>query len=231
MILPHDKLPRWWITPGGDLWAGTATYLSIPYANLPALPAISDDFAWLPPPPRDQSSTLKADAEKVANLPQLVRSASTLGLELPPGFVRFMADATLQATVPTCTDCFLELSESLIPVPGCGPACVVRFLSDSQACVMWYLLLHPQQPACVVASPYFLEPDLYEAMKSDDDAPQHDDLIWHAAICADSFMEFMYRFWIENAIWFAGYQQRPLTAAEAAYHQQVDAIRQRKSAR
>ena len=36
-------------------------------------------------------------------------------------------------------------------------------------------------------------------------------------VCADSFAEFLYRFWIENEIFFAQQESRPLSPAAAAY--------------
>jgi len=36
-------------------------------------------------------------------------------------------------------------------------------------------------------------------------------------VCADTFAEFLYRFWIENEIFFALGSNQPLTPAAAAY--------------
>jgi hypothetical protein len=36
-------------------------------------------------------------------------------------------------------------------------------------------------------------------------------------VCADSFAEFLYRFWVENEIFFAHHQSRALSPAAAAY--------------
>ena len=54
-----------------------------------------------------------------------------------------------------------------------------------------------------------------------DEAPgdKLDDVItpFNLTICADSFEEFVYRFWLENSIWYALVEERKLTDTQEAY--------------
>ncbi len=44
-------------------------------------------------------------------------------------------------------------------------------------------------------------------------------------ICADTFLEFVWRFWIENEIWFAlAREHRPLTPGEKYYVEHYETI-------
>lgn len=222
-MTPHDQLKRQWFTSGhSDLWNCNSTYRPVPYEMLPGLHDISDDFSWLDDLPHESfTCTLDSDDNKIENLDHIVSTVRSLGLELPSGFVRFMADVSLQAKVPTCTACFLEISESLIPVPGFDGSYVLRFMNDSQGCVMWYLLLNRSTTPRVVASNYFFEPDIFEALADEEVGIKYPDVIHQASICADSFLEFVYRFWIENAVWYSKHDKRPLSAREADYKNQI----------
>jgi hypothetical protein len=217
-----DSLKRVWFTSGSsDLWNCDGTYCGIPGHMLPKLEGIGRDFAWLDETPRDGfSCTLDSTENKIGNLVALVRAAPSFNLELPPEFIDFMANDRLHRKVPTCTACFLELSDTFIPVPGAEGAYVLRFMNDSQGCVMWYLLFHGSKPPRVLASPWFFEPDIFAILADgeDEEEVKYADILDHAVICADSFLEFIYRFWVENAIWFAEYGDRhPLSPREAAY--------------
>jgi hypothetical protein len=197
----------------------------VPHASLPRLGRASDDLKWLDfisPELRqiiDGTSTLNGDDNQIGNLENIVARAKKLRLNLPEPFLRFMGDACLQAKVSTCTGCFLALSEDFIPLLEAEGHFLLRFLNDSQSCVMWYLYLNPEGNAGVVASPCFFEPKLFEVMEYED--LKREELSREACLCADTFTEFLYRFWIENSIWYSLHGRLPLTPIQEEYRNQI----------
>jgi hypothetical protein len=92
--------------------------------------------------------------------------------------------------------------------PLADDAHLVRFMRDSQDLLFWYLHLDPQGPPFVVVSSIDFETvgqvDPEQALRQ----------FW---FCAPEFEEFIYRFWMENSIWFATSDKKELTTAQLAY--------------
>lgn len=220
MITTSDRLPRTWFTSGhGALWGCDSTYCSVPYELLPDVSDVSADFAWLDDFPDDfwGYSTLASDDNNIGHFDQVVDLAHDHHLTLPAEFVRFMSNHALQAKVPTCTACYLELSNALISLPWDEPSYAIRFMNDSQCCVLWYLILKRDMPAKVVASPYFFDREIFDAMNDEEEPMDYRDVFANAFVCAQSFLEFIYRFWVENAIWFSQRDNRQLSRRESDY--------------
>lgn len=218
-----DGLTRLWITSGrSNLWDCDSTYCPVPYEILPKIHNVGDDFSWL-----DDFSdgffdcTLHTDENLISHLDGIQREIQLHQLDLPFEFIQFMSDSRLQAKVPTCTACYLELSDALVAFPWDEPLYALRFMNDSQGCIIWYLLMRPGGTAKVVASRYFFDPEIFEALKDDDEASEYADIFTQAYVCADSFLEFIYRFWIENSIWYSLDDERPLTNRESEYICQI----------
>lgn len=155
---------------------------------LEAVPSVSDalgDFRWLGDPGQ-------RDDDNVERLDRLSEQLAAVGVTLPADFVSFYSWSSWAGELDgaSVTGCWTRLG----PLPTFSPvepgAFLVRFLSDQQDCVSWYLYLRRGQPAFVVHS-YGLDFD-YES--DDDDFG----VIYR---CASSFEEFAYRYWIENRIW------------------------------
>ncbi|MBL9131089.1 MAG: hypothetical protein JNG86_07820, partial [Verrucomicrobiaceae bacterium] len=222
MSTPDNKIQRAWITAGSSrLWDTQGTYSSVSYDRLPKLPATEMSFSWLVSlPDRDYGSTLDSDSNQLESLPSIQRELSQLGFALPDEFVTFVTTSDLYSRIPTCTDCYLELSDTVTNLPGFPGSHVVRFMNDSQSCVLWYLLFQPTAPVRVLASGYFIERDIFDAMEylTDEEAPlAYEDVLSDACICAESFGEFICRFGLENMIWFATHEGYALSALEEAY--------------
>jgi hypothetical protein len=223
---PKAMFRRAWITAGhSELWNCRGTYCTVPYESLPRVGRATDDLGWLDhvsPELRlviDGTSTLNSSDNQIANWEGVVEKAQSLGLDLPQPFLRFMRDANLQDKVPTCTACFLALSEDFIPIVGAEGHFLLRFVNDSQSCVMWYLCLGREGNTGVVASDYFFEPDIFDAMEYE--GVKREDLFREALICADTFTEFLYRFWLENTIWYSLHERLPLTPVQEEYRNQI----------
>ena len=217
---------RWlWFTSGqGKLWNCDSTYCGVPYEYLPVVERATDDLAWL-----DQvshqlrqvvgSATLNNSNNEIAHLETITTKFQNLEIDFPAPFLRFMRDSQLQQKVPTCTDCFLSLSEEPVQLPYTPGEYLLRFLNDSQSCVMWYLLFKPGEETRVLASGVFLEPDIFKAMEYED--LKYLDAFKEVFFCASSFTEFLYRFWIENTLWFSMQHSLDLTLLQEEYRLRI----------
>jgi hypothetical protein len=215
-----------WITAGhSTLWNCNSTYCEVPCEYLPQVVKAKDDLAWLDSNSDDLTriisgrSSIRSGDNRLANLEAVVAKAQSLGFELPDPFLRFMRDPVLQDKVPSCTACFLELSDDFVPVPDSDGSFFMRFITDSQSCVMWYLWLQRNGKIVVVASYYYLEPDIFEAMEYEEGT--YRDCFDRAVICAESFTEFLYRFWVENSIWYSLHKKLPFTALQEDYWSRI----------
>jgi hypothetical protein len=175
----------WCATDLGDYRPCRYTYERYPLDSLPSVADALGSFRWLGDQgPRDQGNT--------ASLAQLAEQLTAVGVSLPADFVSFYSQSgwAHELDAASVTGCWTRLG----PVPLFSPvepgAFLVRFLTDQQDCVTWYLYLRQGEPAFIVHC-YGLDFD-YES--DEEDAG----VIYR---CASSFEEFAYRFWIENRIW------------------------------
>ena len=114
----------------------------------------------------------------------------------------------------SCTACYLDLGNFPVKVTGGGR--LIHFLSDQQWVRHWLLYLGDDGAEAVVSTydPYGFELGDDEELEAPDRfQPGAAD----ALLCADSFSEFLYRFWIENEIWFALSERQPLTDEQRHY--------------
>ena len=191
--------PAGWFTSGPEvLWGQKTTYGLIPYDMLPAIERDHFDgtFSWLPPlPPRNSALHYDPDSDGcgLASLPALEGEAHSLGLELPKAFVHFVSTSELYERVASCTGCYLDFSHGLIEDPSDSGGRMLRFLNDSQACVLWYLYLTPSGDDCVLASG-----EWHDGARDDPKRLLNpNSYFW----CAPHFESFVYRFWLEDQIW------------------------------
>src|SRR5215467_12283016 len=92
---------------------------------------------------------------------EIVDSARQLGLSLPDAFLQVMASPDLQDRIPSCTACYFDLPEKIVPCPGSGEGYLIRFLNDQQAVLMWYLYI--PRVACMASPPSWLSPAFDDA--------------------------------------------------------------------
>lgn len=189
------------------------TYGRYTYAGLPTLPVAFDgEFGWLAGSPahKHHIGSDHPAADVPENLCRLVETCRTVHGSLPQSFLRFMRDADLHARIRSNTGCFLDVAEGPVRSP-IGDGMLVRFLSDSQGCIMWYLYIPTgTHDHAVVASPEFYDPS---GERLHDEEPDHGALVF----CAESFEAFLYRFWIENEIWYSEYEGTPMSAEGGRY--------------
>jgi len=139
--------------------------------------------------------------------------------DVPRSFARFVEDPEPRRRVRTCTDCFLEAADAVVPVEDGGR--LIHFLSDQQWVLHWLLYVGPDGGEAVVATPIAYG---FESGETPATFASRGD---EADVCAESFDEFLYRFWIENEIWYAQSDRhgepRPLTDEERRYAERAAA--------
>lgn len=216
-----NTFAKQWIAVGNrELWQHEqwATYISLGFERLPELPTMDDSLSWLAnrkPRLDENGELLGLGLENQEQLSSLLIESHSLSLALPESFISFMQQPKLQQRVPSCTACFLELSEHFIPLKQTNTY-ALRFMNDQQSCVMWYLYFEEGKCAGVIASAYFLEPDFFQEMYGEDDI-SYEDVQDELMYCADSFTSFLYRFYFENELWFAIQHDETLNKEQQLY--------------
>jgi hypothetical protein len=90
---------------------------------------------------------------------------------------------------------------------------LVHFLSSSQWILHWLLFTGDSGEQAVVTTRY---PECFDL--TPDDIEAYAGTRKGYQICADTFLEFVWRFWIENETWFAlSVDKQPLTPAQDEY--------------
>lgn len=224
---PWSALAQRWLhiqLPGYREIPGCHTYVGSPLEELPPIPIkLDDECAWLmehgTAHPHDGLNQYEREIQPAA----VEALALEAHLELPRSFLRFMTSPDLQSRVHSCTDCYLDPGERIVETMGSLRGQLIHFLSDSQSCAHWYLHIMSGGNTAVLESP-----DLYGYKIENSDWIENPSCRLERidlsglefAYCAPSFSDFLYRFWIENEIWYAlrhGASRRPLNALELAY--------------
>jgi uncharacterized protein (TIGR02996 family) len=212
----------------GDLRPIDATYAGSAYGSLPPVPAawltgFEDWFARVADsvPPRhdpveddeeefedEDAAEMRAlqDEELESGVQRLSDAAAEWGLRLPDSFARVFLDERYPRLFRSVTDCYFNLPERIVPAPESGGAGLVRFYSDSQGCLHWYLYLTPEGDECVVASGAHVGGSWVLrrlAEQSNWRYEDEDDARGEFWFCAPSFAEFVVRAWLENMAWYA----------------------------
>src|SRR5262249_31257854 len=165
-----------------------------PPDDLPQIPVpLAGDFSWLKNAQPHKPSVDGNPSQTKSTLKALLASNQT---GLPPDFVSFFRSPRLWTKIRSCTDCYLSLDSASTGIRG-GLGRLVRFMSDSQDCIHWNLYISPCETKHGVVATYFY---------AGTDRAQEQGCLVHPrdiTLCADSFEEFMFRFWLENELWFA----------------------------
>jgi hypothetical protein len=212
-------LPAWLSFDLGEYRPCNDTYCSYDLSKTPPLPSdlFKGNFDWLPKMSIEMKELMakyqQNESEEIeAAIQAILRQAKSFNLSLPPEFIQFMRLEDLQSQIPSCTACYFDLSTDIIPCPlSHDEGYLIRFMNDQQAVLLWYLYIRPDGGHCVVVSP--IPFDNAKARGQLDDSVILDNTFF----CAESFEEFVYRFWLENEIWFAIEDEATLTPSQQAY--------------
>lgn len=204
--------PLWWGTSLEKAGLPTlrprvGTYGQYRYEVLPKTPPeMHGDLRWLAHAhARDSHIGQERASELPAATAALRANCAAIGLELPQTFLHFVGTPDLQERVRSNTDCFLDVCPAAIPCRH-GSGRLVRFLADSQGCLFWYMYFPGVGPehAVLASSDSCGTPE----EQWQDGERQTEEL----AFVAESFDSFLWRFWIENEIWFAVYLEKTQVA-------------------
>jgi len=199
------SLPRvWWSTdlPGyREYPTPFSTYSPFPYADLPRIERdLDDDLGWLRaerPVSGSLGYAVPGDPapERGATASELIALIRDRAVELPRAFRTFIGDPEPRTRVRSATACYLDLGEFVVDVADGGV--LIHFMSDQQWILHWLLYVGPAGAEAVTVTdvPFGFEAEGRRFESFDPRAHE-------GSVCAESFAEFLYRFWIENEIWF-----------------------------
>jgi hypothetical protein len=130
-----DLRTSWIGTDLGPYRLCDGTYDHYAVEQLPALPDRIFDgaFGWLVPD--EVRASVGADS-----LPKALRG------QVPAVFATFLDRPELQQAIPSCTDCYWDVSEATIPGPFGNGDRLVRFLADSQTVFCGTCTCCPMEP-------------------------------------------------------------------------------------
>src|SRR6266487_5506998 len=193
------------------------TYSLFSYEDLPPIVGKSDaGFEWLKSRPVKEDSLFEgcySDGSS-PDLGKLSGIASQARIDLPESFINFMNSTELHKRIRSCTDCYLDVADYAVKTTGSIEGYLLHFLSDSQWVGHWYIHTDPRGNHFIVTSlhayGFAFEEENGNPAATGINIQEED--IW---FCAPSFTEFIYRFWLENEIWFAlAKDKRTLTEEE-----------------
>jgi hypothetical protein len=210
-----------------------STYCLFDYASLPSLDQelFRGTFEWLTPLDallheimQDNWPTSEQRQQALANFHHLANLAEQMNLKIPTAFIRFMGTSDLQERIPSCTACYFDLPDQIVQSPFGDGGYFIRFLNDQQWVLLWHLYLAPNGGHCVVVSSTAFD-DLYFGQRLTADGEQWtpDVIRERTYFCAPSFEAFLYRFWIENHLWFALNKGYAVTEEQHHYLRQLRA--------
>lgn len=167
---------------------------------------LAGDLSWLPKVPRPLGWSISSSDEPSGDRRFLARTRAET-IDLPASFVALLASPRRLWSLRSMTGCWWSLDgDSLQRLPT-SDLLAIRFLTDQQGALYWYLLLDgTPDPPVVVSHQDFSDPETWE--------PSPIDHVYH---CAPSFEAFVYRFWIENEIGFRTHEKEALTPEQLEY--------------
>jgi len=221
---PWSALPQRWVhiqLPGYRQLPQHHTYESSALADLPPIPVeLGEGCEWLRRSGQSYSHEGLDQYERDIQPPFVELLAQRAKVDLPSSFRLFMTDSDLQSRVRSCTDCYLDPGERVVETNGSIAGHLVHFLSDSQSCAHWYLHILPSRETAVLESSdlYCLQVENSRWIENPACHLERIDITRQNFVyCAPSFSDFLYRFWIENEIWFALVQGGSLTKLAKEY--------------
>lgn len=235
LSIQHPPFSSVWLSWGlGPYRPCDSTYCGVPYESLSPIPAamLQGTLHWLLPLDRDLQREQQDHFPSISwgfssdHWRNILASSFELNLSLPNAFRQLMDSAALMQHIPSCTNCYFRLSKKLVPCPGREEGFILRFLNAAQGQIAWYLYLTAQGEHCVLVGYPLLD------LLNDPEDPEYTtqgiteeerSMVLQGSgvyVCASSFEEFLYRFWIENILWYklVWYEGRkPLTEEEKYY--------------
>ena len=212
-----SALEREWVTievPGTPAPSSPyATYVRYRSDELPTPPAGVAELTWLERAARHPDDYMgSAFGEAVRDLSGPAAADLLDGLPLPGDFLRFL-DGGLRDRLRSATDSYFDLGDVLVEVEG---GHLLHLISDSQWVFHWLLYVGRDGSSAVLGTSYpagyTLDPE--EAVSWREEA-------WGYLLVADSFAEFVWRWWMDNDIFYrVVVEESEMTPEDRAYVQQ-----------
>lgn len=208
------------------------TYCYFPSESLPPIPTtqFNEALQWLTPLDRDidqDTQKYRPDPEDrlhmIDRLGKIADEAHQLGLSLPESFLQVIGSLELQDRIPFCTACYFDLPEKIVLCPGNEKGYLIRFLNDQQFVLAWYLYLTSIGEHRILVAPYsfYILTEAPEYAEEENITEEEQKASLESTfVCSPSFETFLYRFWLENVIWYKLNlydSQKPLTEEEKRY--------------
>ncbi|KAH7372257.1 hypothetical protein BKA66DRAFT_590051 [Pyrenochaeta sp. MPI-SDFR-AT-0127] len=125
---------------------------------------LKEDLRWLQPLDEKTAEEMESYQNSrplgAKELEDLQADAKSVGVELPPSFVKLFADQELLARIPSSRASYFQVSGGLRKVPasidqGAGGYSISMY-SDQQGCWYWILYLEPgaEGAHCILGSPW-----------------------------------------------------------------------------
>ncbi len=202
------------------------TYSDFDFDALPPIErALDDEFEWLlaePIVPKSESLDhvfIDGDPARFATGSGLDALLEGTRIELPAAFSNFVRSPEPRTRVRSSSGCYRDLADFAVSIGDSG--WLIHFLSDQQWCGHWHLYGDIEGSEAVVWTglPYGFE----EHDGGPDWGPDFDPGVFapgasESLVCASSFSEFLYRYWIEGEIVFAhSAPRRELTDEQRRY--------------
>jgi hypothetical protein len=210
-------LPRSWVSiqgPGTSSRTLLATYVAYSTDALPCPPRDIAGLEWLKQAQRHPEDYMATAFESAVRDPSRDAVTEMLGdlTSLPADVLVFIEDG-LRDRLRSTTDSYFDLGDSVVSVDG---GRLLHLISDSQWVFHWLLYLGDEGDSAVVGTsfPAGFDLDLDEVT------------FWQAAnwgyvVVADSFAEFIWRWWMDNEVFYrVEVEGSPLNGAEQSYTEQ-----------
>ncbi|TCC46841.1 hypothetical protein E0H75_27780 [Kribbella capetownensis] len=213
-----SDLPREWVTiqvPGTSSQTMLVTYVGYPVDQLPAAPVDVAGLEWLKHAPRHPDGDLGSAFEHAARDISSQAVADLLGdlAAVPNDFAQFLEDAGLRDRLRSATNSYFDLGDSVAAVDG---GRLLHLISDSQWTFHWLLYLGDDGSSAIVGTSFpagfALDPDETQFWQ---------DHGWGYILVAGSFAEFLWRWWMDNEIFYRVVVEKvDMSADERAYVEQ-----------
>jgi hypothetical protein len=202
------ELRSGWYTsglPGAECRRQTYCLRSI--EQLPTIRAdLVGDFRWLPLVLRPLDWSISAATDPPGNGRFLARARAE-AIDIPASLVALVASPRRLWGLRSGTGCWWSLDEDSVqslPASGSG---AIRFLTDQQGALFWYVLLDgTPDPPIIVSHQDFSDDETWEPSPVD-----------HVYACAPSLEAFLYRSWMEDEIRFRTTEKEALTPEQLDY--------------
>jgi len=169
---------------------------------------VDQDLHWLR---RQPDCDANAAVGGLAKDQELRDAVGSRWAELPPGLVEFFGSGELQGKVPSVTGCWVNLGDGYMEPVNEGFDMLLRVISDQQDCLHWFVRLRDEGHDVVVSEFPYCED------RSDWLSDQEGRFDRTIDVCAETFNQFLWRFWIENTIYLTLQRGERLTGEQTKY--------------